>query len=112
VQFGLTEGLKLYDYSYTVPTNPQDGTVTLRYSNNDSGITTSDFVDLGINSRARTYSVSLQQPLVKTPETKFSLGLGFDVRQSRTFILESRPFSFSEGVEDGRSRVSVVRFSR
>jgi hemolysin activation/secretion protein len=112
VQYGITEGLQLYDYSYTIPINPRDGTFTLRYGNNDSTITTNEFDDLDIDSQARTYSINLRQPLIKTPETEFAIGLGFDVRRSQTFILDTRPFSFSEGVEDGRSRVSVLRFSQ
>jgi hemolysin activation/secretion protein len=112
VQYGITEGLQLYDYSYTIPINPRDGTLTLRYGNNDSTITTDEFDDLDIDSQARTYAISLRQPLVKTPETEFAIGLGFDVRRSQTFILDTRPFSFSEGVEEGRARVSVLRFSQ
>jgi len=111
-QYGITEGLDLYDFSYSVPVNARNGTISLRYSNNDSNITTQDFEDLGIRSTARTYSVNFRQPLVRTPESEFTLGLGFDVRQSQSYILDDRPFQFSEGAEDGRARVSVMRFSQ
>jgi hemolysin activation/secretion protein len=111
-QYSITEGLELYDFSYSIPVNARNGTINLRYSNNDSRITTQDFEDLGIRSTARTYSVNFRQPLVRTPENELALGLGFDVRQSRSYILEDRPFQFSEGAENGEARVSVLRFSQ
>jgi hemolysin activation/secretion protein len=111
-QYGITEGLDLYDFSYGIPVNARNGTITLRYSNNDSNITTEEFQDLGIRSTARTYSVNFRQPLVRTPESEFALGVGFDVRQSRSYILDDRPFQFSEGAEDGKAKVSVLRFSQ
>ena len=111
-QYGITEGLDLYDFSYSVPVNPQEGTLTLRYSNNNSNIVTSDFANLGIRSRAETLSAGFRQPLERTPNTEFALGLGVDLRRSQTYILDDRPFSFSEGAEDGKSRATVIRFSQ
>jgi hemolysin activation/secretion protein len=111
-QFGITAGLNLYDVSYVVPVNPRNGTINLRYSNNDSNIIEEDFEDLGIRSEAQTISVGIRQPLYRTPSNEFALGLALDLRQSQTFILDDIPFSFSEGAENGESRVTVIRFSQ
>ena len=111
-QYGITEGLDLYDFSYSLPVNPQEGTLTLRYSNNDSNIVTHDFSDLGIRSRAETISAGFRQPLERTPNTELALGLNIDLRRSQTYILNDRPFSFSEGAEDGKSKATVIRFSQ
>jgi hemolysin activation/secretion protein len=111
-QYGITEGLDLYDVSYSIPVNPREGTLTLRYGNNNSNIVTDDFADLGIRSEAETFSVGFRQPLERTPTTEFALGLGVDIRRSQTFILDDRPFSFSEGAEEGKSRVTAIRFSQ
>jgi hemolysin activation/secretion protein len=111
-QYGITEGLDLYDVGYSIPVNPREGTLTLRYGNNNSNIVTDDFADLGIRSEAETFSVGFRQPLERTPTTEFALGLGVDIRRSQTFILDDRPFSFSEGAEEGQSRVTAIRFSQ
>jgi hemolysin activation/secretion protein len=112
VQYGLTEGLDLYDVSYSLPVNPREGTLRVRYSNNNSNIVTEEFEELGIRSEAETLSVGFRQPLTRSPNQEFALGLGVDVRHSQTYILDDRPFSFSEGAENGESRATVIRFSQ
>jgi hemolysin activation/secretion protein len=112
LQYGITEGLDLYDINYKVPINPRNGTVSLRYSNSDSRIIEEPFQDTDIRSEAQTYSINYRQPLHRTPETEFALELGLDLRRSQTFILNDIPFSFSEGPEDGESKVTAIRFSQ
>jgi hemolysin activation/secretion protein len=111
-QYGITEGLNLYDFSYTIPINSLDGTVGVRYGNSDSKIIEADFRDLDIRSESRTLSFNLRQPLHKTPSSEFALGLAFDLRRSQTFILNDIPYSFSEGPENGESKVTAIRFSQ
>lgn len=111
-EYGRTEGLNLYDLSYSLPLNAGDGTLTLRYGNNSSRITDEIFRDLGIKSKTRTFSIGLRQPLVHTPKTEFALGLSLDLRRSQTFLLNDIPFSFSQGAENGESKVTVLRFSQ
>lgn len=41
-EYGRTEGLNLYDISYTIPVNPRNGTLSFRYNNYDSGIIEED----------------------------------------------------------------------
>ncbi len=110
--YGLTEGLDLYDVSFSVPFNAADGTVSVRYSNSDSRIVEDAFEDVGIRSETDTVSVSVRQPVVRSPSEEFAIGLAFDWRTSQSFILDDIPFSFSIGPEDGRSQVSAVRFSQ
>ena len=111
-QYGLTDGLDIYSLGYTIPVNARDGTVNIGYSNNNSQIVENQFADLGIRSNSETLSVGLRQPLVKKANTELALGLSLDVRRSQTFLLDDEPFSFSEGPEDGKSRVTVIRFSQ
>jgi hemolysin activation/secretion protein len=109
-QYGRTEGLNLYNISYSVPVNPQDGSLTLRYNTNDSRIIEDAVQDLDIRSDAETWSLEFRQPLSRSVTQEFALGLGLDLRQSQTYILGDRPFSFSVGAEDGKSRVTALRF--
>ncbi|MEH2237476.1 ShlB/FhaC/HecB family hemolysin secretion/activation protein [Nostoc sp.] len=111
-EYAASEGLNIYDISYSVPFNPLDGTIGIRYSNSGSRIIESEFRDLHIRSEAETLSFNVRQPLIHTPNSEFALSLAFDLRRSQTFILNDIPFSFTEGPEDGKSKVTVIRFSQ
>ncbi|BDA76480.1 surface antigen (D15) (plasmid) [Calothrix sp. PCC 7716] len=111
-EYGLTDGLNIYSIAYSLPVNAQNGTFNVRYSNNNSKIIEEPFNDLGIRSDSETLSFSFRQPLIRKPTTEFAVGLGLDVRRSQTYILDDIPFSFSSGPENGRSKVSVIRFSQ
>lgn len=111
-EYGLTEGLDIYTFNYKIPVNALDGTFNIRYSNNNSQIVEDQFDDLGIRSNSETLSFGFRQPLIKKPDTELALGLSFDLRRSQTFLLDNVPFSFSEGPESGKSRVTVIRFSQ
>ncbi len=111
-EYGITEGSDIYDISYSVPFNALDGTIGVRYNNSSSRIIESDFRDLHIRSKAETLSFNVRQPLIHTPNSEFALSLALDLRRSQTFILNDIPFSFTEGPEDGESKLTVIRFSQ
>jgi hemolysin activation/secretion protein len=112
VRYGLTEGLNLYELRYGVPLNARDGTLQVRYESADSRIVTPQFVDAGIRSDSKTIGFSLRQPLSRSISQEFALGLALDLRESRSFILDDIPFSFSIGPENGVARVTALRFSQ
>ncbi|MBE8987044.1 ShlB/FhaC/HecB family hemolysin secretion/activation protein [Nostoc sp. LEGE 12450] len=111
-EYAGSEGLDIYNINYSIPFNALDGTVGVRYSNSASRIIESEFRDLDIRSEAETLSFNIRQPLTHTPNNEFALSLAFDLRRSQTYILNDIPFSFTEGPEDGKSRVTVIRFSQ
>jgi hemolysin activation/secretion protein len=111
-EYAASEGLDTYNISYSIPFNALDGTIGVRYSNSSSRIIESEFRDLNIRSEAETLSFNVRQPLIHRPNSEFALSLAFDLEQSQTFILDNIPFSFTEGPEDGKSRVTVIRFSQ
>jgi hemolysin activation/secretion protein len=111
-QYGISEGLNLYDFGYNVPFNALDGTIGVRYSNSDSKIIENEFRDLDIRSESNTLSFNVRQPLNRTPNSEFALGFAFDLRRSQTYILDDVPYSFSEGPENGEARVTAIRFSQ
>ncbi len=111
-EYGITEGLDIYNINYSIPFNALDGSIGVRYINSGSRIIESEFRELNIRSETETLSFNLRQPIVYTPSREFALGLAFDLRRSQTFILNDIPFSFTEGPEDGESKVTVIRFSQ
>ncbi|WOB44746.1 ShlB/FhaC/HecB family hemolysin secretion/activation protein [Thermoleptolyngbya oregonensis NK1-22] len=108
--YGRTDGLNLYNLGISLPVNPRDGTITLSYNTNDSRIIEDAFEDFDIRSEAETWSLQFRQPLSRSVNQEFALGVGLDLRRSQTFILGDRPFSFSRGTENGESRVTALRF--
>ena len=111
-QYGRTEGLNLYDLNYTIPVNARNGTLSFRYNNEISRIIQQDFRNVGIRSKTQSYSLNFRQPLLRTLTSEFAVSLGLDLRRSQTYILNNIPFSFTEGPENGRSKVTVLRFSQ
>ena len=111
-EYGITEGLDVYNLNYSIPFNPLDGTVGVRFSNSDSKIIEDEFDNLDIRSETETLSFNVRQPLINTPDNELALGLALDLRRTETFILDDIPFSFTEGPEEGESKLSVIRFSQ
>ncbi|MEA5464067.1 ShlB/FhaC/HecB family hemolysin secretion/activation protein [Leptothoe sp. PORK10 BA2] len=112
VRYNHTEGLDLYELRYGIPLNAYDGTLQVRYEKADSQIVTSQFVDAGIRNENETFSVSYRQPLTRSINQEWALGLALDVRRSSSFILDDIPFSFSIGPDNGVASVSALRFSQ
>ncbi len=108
--YGRTTGLNLYSAGYTIPFNARNGTLSLRYSTNNSKIIEDPFEALGIRSDSQTLSLAVRQPLIRSVTSEFAIGFALDLRRSRTFILDTIPFSFSEGSRDGESKVTALRF--
>jgi len=110
--YGITEGINSYNLSYEIPLNPRNGTLSLSYANSKSRIIEQPFSDLDINADSETLSLGFRQPIVQTPTSEFALSASLDLRQSKTFILEDVPFSFSPGPENGKSNVTVLRLTQ
>jgi hemolysin activation/secretion protein len=109
--YDFTEGLDLYNFSYTIPWNAYDGTLGFSYDNGDSEIIEEQFRDFDIESETKTISFSLRQPLLRSPNQEFTLSFDLDLRRRRTF-LQGEPFAFPLGGEDGESNATVLRFSQ
>lgn len=108
----LTEGVTSYDFSYSIPLNSSDGKLRLRYTNGRNRVVEQPFAPLDIRGKSQTYSLGFTQPLFRSPNSEFSLGLSLDLRRSRTFLFEDEPYSFTEGPERGESKATILRFSQ
>jgi hemolysin activation/secretion protein len=109
--YGVTEGLDKYDLSYTIPFNVNDGTVKVEYRSGDNRIV-EEFEELGIRAESEIFSLSVRQPIIQTPTEEFALFVALDLQESRTFILDDIPFSFTNGAEQGKSRVTALRLGQ
>ncbi|RKZ92573.1 MAG: ShlB/FhaC/HecB family hemolysin secretion/activation protein [Candidatus Parabeggiatoa sp. nov. 1] len=113
LRFGLTEGLKDYTMRYELPLNRYDTTLTFDLERSDSDVVEYPFSELDVESEANTYAITLTHPVqyFKRPDQSLDLALRLEKRDSKTFLL-GRPFSFSPGVQEGESHLSVIRFSQ
>ncbi|MGB3510577.1 MAG: ShlB/FhaC/HecB family hemolysin secretion/activation protein [Microcoleaceae cyanobacterium] len=106
-----TEGSNTLDnFSYTIPINSQNGSISLRHRRTSSEIIEEPFDELDINTNSRTYEVSFRQPIYQTPTKEITLGFTGSLEESKTTLL-GEPFPGSVGAEDdGEIRISSVRF--
>ncbi|HEY9620826.1 MAG TPA: ShlB/FhaC/HecB family hemolysin secretion/activation protein [Crinalium sp.] len=111
-EYDITEGVDSYSVGYAIPLNAYDGTLSLNYGLGNSSIIEAPFDTFDVRSNSETVSLAYRQPLVRSPTSELALGLAVDLRRSQTFLFDDKPFSFSEGPEDGKSRVTVLRFSQ
>lgn len=112
VQYKETEGLERFLTSIGIPINSRDGTIRLSYQFTNSEIISAPFAPLEIRNKSYTVSAGFIQPLIQTPSDKFSLGISVDHRESRSFLFDNFPFSFSENVRDGFTELTVLRFNQ
>ncbi len=111
VRSGFTEGLAEITADYTIPVTPEDTTLGFRYNRSESKVVENPFDQINIRSTQETFGIMVSHPLIKTPSKEFSLSLNGEIRSGKTTLL-GRPFSFSPGVIDGKSDITVIRFSQ
>lgn len=111
VELEGSEGTRKYGINYTLPLNPQDE-LQLRYNYNTSRIIEKPFSLIGINNRSQIFTVGYQHFLFRHPNSELLFGLSLEQRESRDFLLDDIPFSFSVGADSGRTVVNVLRFKQ
>jgi len=96
---------------YWLPLNRYDTTFHTWYSHYDSNIVEQPFNQIDVTSNSQAYGINLTQPLIHHPGLKLSGTLTLEHRQSLTSLL-GQPFSFSPGVQNGKSSVTVLRIGQ
>lgn len=108
-----TGGSNLYDFSYTLPVNPMNGTVAIRYVPNNYRITDPTFASFDIRGSSSLYDIVYRQPLIREYREEFALSLGFAHETGQTFLFENLATPFGIGPdENGVSTTSVFRFGQ
>ena len=109
VRLGLTEGLRDAALAYSVPFTPGNSRLRFYLEASDSDVVEEPFDELDIMSQTYTAEVGVRFPLAQTLDRELTVGVDLSRRRSETELL-GRPFSFSPGVQDGRSDVTALRF--
>jgi len=106
---GAAEGIR-HDAKlrYRIPLTARDTALGLYYEHAESEVVEEPFNVLDITSEIETAGVQLSHPVYRTPNRELRLGAALERREALTTLL-GEPFSFSSGVVEGKSVVSVLR---
>ena len=114
ISYANTDGSNTWNFSYTLPVNPRNGTLQLNYSDSSTKVIEEPFDFLDIEGNSQEYGITFRQPLIQTPTTEFALGITASRRESDIGFLESvvgerLPFPSPGADEDGKKKISAVR---
>jgi hemolysin activation/secretion protein len=108
-----TGGSNQYDLGFSIPVNPMNGTISLRFAPSNYRITQAPFDAFNIRGNNEVYAATYRQPLVRTPREEFALSLGYEYQRGQTFLFNDLAVPFGVGPEaDGTSRTSVFKFGQ
>lgn len=110
VEYTNTDGSNSLNLRYKIPVNARNGTLTLAGGLTDSEVVESPFDELDIRGNSPYFEMSFRQPIVQTPTEELAFGITASLEESNNEILGVK-FPLSPGAdEDGRTRVSALRF--
>ncbi|NEP62087.1 MAG: ShlB/FhaC/HecB family hemolysin secretion/activation protein [Symploca sp. SIO2G7] len=99
-----TGGSYLYEFSYSAPINPMNGTLSARFLPSEFDIISPrELANFDIEGDAQVYEFTYRQPLVRTPREEFALSLGFRHRDGETQLL---------GQDFTSNSASVIQFGQ
>jgi hemolysin activation/secretion protein len=109
VSFQLSEGADKIYASYFLPLNSLSGGLRIFYEGANSQIILPGLESAGIRWDSNSYGLAWIQPLILNTREEFSLGISLEIRDSRSFILDDEPFSFSDAAVNGVTKFRVIR---
>lgn len=105
-----TDGSNSFDFNYTVPINPRNGTFAFSYGTSDNNVIERPFNTLDIESYSKYYEVTLRQPIIQKPNRELAVGLALTRRESQASLLNGEiPFPAVGADANGRTSVTALR---
>ncbi len=112
IDHSQTEGLRRTGGSYSFPFNRLDGRIIFAYNNANSELVEDEVENLGIEADYESFFLNIEQPIISTSTESLILSLGIEHIDSETFVLNNLSFAFTEGLTDGRSKITSLRFTQ
>jgi hemolysin activation/secretion protein len=103
-----TEGLDDTIVRLEVPVTPRDTTVFLGIERSEAEVVEGFASRIDVESRSTEYEIGVRHPVYRRVGRSLVASVSLNPRRSTTFLL-GRRFSFSPGVQDGRSKVAPLR---
>lgn len=104
----FSEGTGEISIGYVVPLLYSGTRLSLGYSQSQNDVVEAPLEPADIESESRNAALTMMHPLIRNLRQSLEVGASLALRQSETFLM-SRPFSFSPGADDGKSRVTALR---
>ncbi len=105
-----TDGSNAFDIGYSIPLNPNDGTLTLAGGVTSTEVVKPPFDRVDITGDSFYVDIGYRQPILRTPTQELALGLTLSRQQSKTKVL-GEDFALSIGADErGETRLSTIRF--
>ncbi|GFE71822.1 ShlB/FhaC/HecB family hemolysin secretion/activation protein [Chroococcus sp. FPU101] len=112
VTYQNTDGSNGVGVGFSVPVNAKNGRIGLAYNYQSNNLIEDPVNILDLETEAQNYEIGFRQPILKTLNQEFSLGLTFNRTESSSFFGGER-FRISPGQDEfGRTRTSALRFSQ
>ncbi|UBF26129.1 ShlB/FhaC/HecB family hemolysin secretion/activation protein [Kovacikia minuta CCNUW1] len=109
--YSNTDGSNTWDFSYTLPINPRNGTISFNAGISNNDVIEEPFNILDIESESRYLELTLRQPLVQTPTHEVAVGITATQRQSKATLLDGEiPFPALGADDEGQTRLTALRF--
>lgn len=106
-----TDGSNGVDFSYSLPVNARNGTVSVAYGTTFSNIVEPPFNELDINATSRYYELTFRQPLLQSPQHEFAIGFTAARSAAKASLFDGEiPYPTLGADEEGQTRVSALRF--
>lgn len=106
-------GSQTYEFSYRIPVNPQQGTVSVRYIRSEYRIIQEPFDVFNFRGTSDLVEASYRQPLLRNPREEFALSFTYTFQQGQTFIFNDLGTPFGIGPDEkGRTTTHVLRFGQ
>ena len=106
-----TEGLTRLGFSYSLPVN-KFGRLTFTYNNADNKLVEEPIEPLGLEADYSSVQVAFKQPIFWTSTESLNLEFGIELIDSETFVLNQFSLALTEGLKDGRSKITALRFTQ
>jgi hemolysin activation/secretion protein len=111
VQIEASEGLADLSFSYSVPVSQHDLRLFVAGEVSKSDVVEEPFNEIDVESEASSFQLGASLPVIRTLAQELRLEASLERERSTTFLL-GRRFSFSPGVQDGRSDVTALRLAQ
>ncbi|WP_432812354.1 ShlB/FhaC/HecB family hemolysin secretion/activation protein [Pantanalinema sp. GBBB05] len=105
-----TQGSNEFDFIYSIPFNPRNGTISFSFTRSTSKVIEEPFDVLNIESESNYFELSIRQPLIQTPTQDFAIGLTGSYRTGSATLLGDIPFPALGADADGETKITALRF--
>jgi hemolysin activation/secretion protein len=109
--FAGSDGLRDVEGWYSIPVTRWDTAIRLRYRRSASDVVESPFDQLDISGKTDTFSGGIAQPVWRSRRVSAEVSVTAEYRRSDTYLFGD-PFSFTPGLQDGRTRLTVLRIEQ